>query len=154
MIGVKHKIKRFHHWSVLVSWSGWSKNNRGYFKLILCCFWPISTPMLNFIRAGPGYCWPFLSPERLLMFCVSIWNQFDFIVFIISYLLPIPLTLSHASYNSFNRHLFFAIQSLASESAHSKFPALVINVIARRPWWWSIFHTLTPLSSATIIMIT
>ena len=23
MFGVKHKIERFHHWSVLVSWSGW-----------------------------------------------------------------------------------------------------------------------------------
>ena len=41
-------VENFHYWSVLVGWAGRSESGRSHLKLILCCFWAITSPHTKF----------------------------------------------------------------------------------------------------------
>ena len=41
-------IDNFYCWSVLVGQTGRSKNGCSHFKLVLCCFWSITSPHTKF----------------------------------------------------------------------------------------------------------
>ena len=42
------EVAKIRHWLALVGRLGWSKNSRGYLKLILCCSLPDVIPHIKF----------------------------------------------------------------------------------------------------------